>query len=1025
MSDTDTTQTTTTTPPSTAGTPGTSNADTGNIALKYGRDQLDTDHQQIASQLESLLKAYPHILKEKPQDVQTAKDFYADIKKNDLPAAQALFNSLPDASGAVSLIEMYPGGKTMLDTFRTAKAAGQVAGSVAGAVGTAANLTGKSLEAATLPVVAGWDFVNTIWQRMGNTISDKNAEQFATLYASASQVEKELRESGTPIDQALRHPGATLSASGSSLVDIIKHISEFLGKALGSDFVKSLPVIGPLLAGLGGSMESWGATASDQSFQQRVDAASAGEDKKQTANAIHDARPDFDAINAAVLNGYIAAADDGTTTTVNPAVNGQAVPSAPAAAHDTNGNTVTPTPNLPNQGGSALGAAWQAAGQDFNNVYGSLGPGGKLLVGTASSLALGAAGKKLLPPAVRSFIAAKNAAPGAIEALSRHMGAATLETTAHVVGRGEWSQSQKLAQKLEKNLQFKADYEQDLRIAKLKAEALELANPKMGKGWWGHKTELGKTRIEIHNLETKIKKLDIEDRKGIFGGKIDGLKTHSETADEELQNLRDKKGLFRDFDQLRLNTADGLLQKATTIRTSGVLSDAPVVAATATTVVDPAAAAAATASNIVTPPPITKPVVKPRASVWRPGRAGRAVSNFVSTTVAQVTSMGNNGMSGATALQDGAQTAAAANDMPHGHISFDANGSPLKLQPALDVAPLATGSGGKKPPMLPTTTEPHAPIAHAANDHLATHSKITNGAAQVSQNVNPASAANNNVPQAQANVPAAPTTADVSNEHVTPPRGTLPPEPPEVPHMRSRLGALGPAGVVGISGVINGGLAAANGGNVGDIAKATGVGIAEGALPGVTNGFKNITQHNAHQNTLDQWLNGASTATQGAAVVSGAAAVVTSETVVGGIGFGIIAGVSEVASLGIGVAHDVTYWTGISKQGGLITGVVDTGKAYMDSKAGQHLQAALHTQPAQQSAAAQTAAPHPGLAGAVIVAHMAQARAQAMQGATPMVAHNVQLGALHHPAGSTVPVQTVGAKVAGVGHIPQPTLQHA
>ena len=139
------------------------------------------------------------------------------------------------------------------------------------------------------------------------------------------------------------------------------------------------------------------------------------------------------------------------------------------------------------------------------------------------------------------------------------------------------------------------------------------------------------------------------------------------------------------------------------------------------------------------------------------------------------------------------------------------------------------------------------------------------------------------------------------------------------------------------------GLSAANDGSAGNVAKAGLHGLANGALPGVTEGFKNITENNKHQNWIDQTLNAVSTATQGVAtgalVVAGGATVAapvtggTSLAVAGGSM--VVAGVSGLANLGLGVVHDVTYVTGVSKQGGLITGMIGMAGQLADSKAAQ------------------------------------------------------------------------------------------
>ncbi|MDX2094439.1 MAG: zeta toxin family protein [Alphaproteobacteria bacterium] len=185
------------------------------------------------------------------------------------------------------------------------------------------------------------------------------------------------------------------------------------------------------------------------------------------------------------------------------------------------------------------------------------------------------------------------------------------------------------------------------------------------------------------------------------------------------------------------------------------------------------------------------------------------------------------------------------------------------------------------------------------------------------------------------------------NDHAqTPPpvvvtRQTPPESQPVRIAMPSKIGIAGTAVSLAIGPVYEAGLAAANDGNASDITKAGLQGLANSALPGVTNGFKNITENNQHQNWLDQTLNAGTTATQGTAVgalaVAGSSALAapvtggTSLTVTAGSL--VVAGVAGVANLGIGVAHDLTYWTGLSKQGGLITGIVNMGVQLADSKA--------------------------------------------------------------------------------------------
>ncbi len=166
---------------------------------------------------------------------------------------------------------------------------------------------------------------------------------------------------------------------------------------------------------------------------------------------------------------------------------------------------------------------------------------------------------------------------------------------------------------------------------------------------------------------------------------------------------------------------------------------------------------------------------------------------------------------------------------------------------------------------------------------------------------------------------------------VEPPKGSLP----------KKIGIGGSVAQLALGGVFEAGLSAANDGKAGDVTKAGLHGLANGVLPGITEGFSNITQNNKHQNWIDQTLNAGTTATQGVAVsalaVAGGATVAAPVT--GGTslavaaGSMVVAGVSGLANLGIGVVHDVTYVTGASKQGGLITGLVGMASQLADSKA--------------------------------------------------------------------------------------------
>lgn len=171
-----------------------------------------------------------------------------------------------------------------------------------------------------------------------------------------------------------------------------------------------------------------------------------------------------------------------------------------------------------------------------------------------------------------------------------------------------------------------------------------------------------------------------------------------------------------------------------------------------------------------------------------------------------------------------------------------------------------------------------------------------------------------------------------------PPPVEVPPERVTVP---GKIGIGGAVAQLAIGPVYEATLSAANDGSMKDIARAGGRGLANAALPGVTDGFKNITENNQHQNWVDQTLNAGTTATQGVAVGSLAVAggSAAAAPVTGGAsltvtaGSLVVAGVSGVANLGIGLVHDATYVTGISKQGGVVTGLINMGSQLLDSKA--------------------------------------------------------------------------------------------
>ncbi|MDR0779722.1 MAG: hypothetical protein LBF16_03380 [Pseudomonadales bacterium] len=174
------------------------------------------------------------------------------------------------------------------------------------------------------------------------------------------------------------------------------------------------------------------------------------------------------------------------------------------------------------------------------------------------------------------------------------------------------------------------------------------------------------------------------------------------------------------------------------------------------------------------------------------------------------------------------------------------------------------------------------------------------------------------------------------------PAPAVPELPPERVALPGKIGMGFAIGQLAIGPVYEMVLTKANDGNAHDIAQAGLHGLANSALPGVADGFKNITENNSHQNWIDQTLNAGTTLTQGIAVgslvVAGGSAVVAPVT--GGasltvtVGSLAVAGAAGIANLGVGLVHDVTYVTHVSKQGGLITGLVNMGSQLVDSKAG-------------------------------------------------------------------------------------------
>ena len=153
-----------------------------------------------------------------------------------------------------------------------------------------------------------------------------------------------------------------------------------------------------------------------------------------------------------------------------------------------------------------------------------------------------------------------------------------------------------------------------------------------------------------------------------------------------------------------------------------------------------------------------------------------------------------------------------------------------------------------------------------------------------------------------------------------------PPEPLE-PVRAGRITKLGIGAGIGqvvIVPLAQAATVALNDGTKGEVATAFGKGLAEVAVPGVTSGFKTFTESNANQNGVDRWLNGLSTATGSTFTVSSGAALAATAGVVTAPADAVLiptAAASGLANLGVGVVHDVTYWTGASKQGGLVTGL--------------------------------------------------------------------------------------------------------
>ena len=117
-------------------------------------------------------------------------------------------------------------------------------------------------------------------------------------------------------------------------------------------------------------------------------------------------------------------------------------------------------------------------------------------------------------------------------------------------------------------------------------------------------------------------------------------------------------------------------------------------------------------------------------------------------------------------------------------------------------------------------------------------------------------------PQVEANTPQnLPALAVPHGEHdqnLTPeriPKPTIPAPSEQVPERIPLSGKIGITGTVvslAVGPAYEAGLTYANDGNARDVGKAALHGLANSALPGVTDGFKNITENNSHQNWVDQ-----------------------------------------------------------------------------------------------------------------------------------------------------------------------------
>lgn len=197
-----------------------------------------------------------------------------------------------------------------------------------------------------------------------------------------------------------------------------------------------------------------------------------------------------------------------------------------------------------------------------------------------------------------------------------------------------------------------------------------------------------------------------------------------------------------------------------------------------------------------------------------------------------------------------------------------------------------------------------------------------NGAKPLAAPASPSPAPATQASGAPAEVPPPVTPAPASQPHAA--------EAP-APHSGSavRTAAIsGGAMAAGLPAVMSGALAARKGKDASAVAVATAQGLAEGLLPGSTTGFDGIT--NPNESGWDRAFNAASTAT-GATFTAGAVSTATGVGAPVGFPAMVAGGVGNVAT---NLARDVTYLAGVTKHGGLVTGLVQwAGEMYDPAKA--------------------------------------------------------------------------------------------